>query len=73
MRSARGAFQFGFLVDELAVMTHANHLGIRDFLASAVEARRLEKNVKGLPLAGRFAGVDLRRMAIDALLVNRPW
>src|SRR5437868_3346694 len=68
--AASWAGEFDIFVDELAVVNHFYHPGIGGFLSVLIKTGRAEGDVKGLPLAGRLAGIDAGRMAFDIFFLN---
>ena len=64
-RGAGGAVQLDVFLHELAVVSHPLEPRVGRLPARGVESRRGELDIKSLPLAGRKAGVDSRRVAFD--------
>ncbi len=70
MRAAGWTFELNVLLDNLSVVRDADHLRVGELLPPRIESRRSEKDVEGLPLSGRLARIDARRVAINVLLIN---
>ena len=70
VRATSWAGEFDVFVSQLAIVKDAQHFCIGDFLAGAVEAGSLKGDVKGLPFARWFAGVDAWGVPFDIFLLN---